>query len=138
MPGMVPVTVTLRLPRDVASLSLVRRVVDQALSTAGVAADGRYDITTALTEACGNAIRHAARARDYGVTVTVTGQRCTVEVSDEGAGFTAAGIPVQPPPGSLAGRGLYLIARLADHVEVEAAPGRGTTIRFVKKVSFES
>lgn len=135
MQGMVPMTVSMRLPRDVASLPLVRGVVDRTLSAAGVSEDFRYDITAALTEACGNAIRHAGTAGDYGVALMVTGETCTVEVSDEGVGFTATGTPVQPSPGALAGRGLYLIAQLVDHVEVDAAAGRGTTIRFVKNVS---
>ncbi|GFJ83512.1 hypothetical protein Phou_076920 [Phytohabitans houttuyneae] len=60
--------------------------------------DFRYDITAALTEACGNAIRHAGTAGDYGVALMVTGETCTVEVSDEGVGFTATGTPVQPSP----------------------------------------
>jgi serine/threonine-protein kinase RsbW len=135
MAGTVPVTVRLRVPRDVASLALVRGIADQTLRAAGVTADCRYDIASALTEACGNAVRHATTARDYGVTVTVTGKVCTVEVADEGVGFTATGAPVRPSPSAPTGRGLYLIAQLADHVEVDAVPGGGTTVRFVKKLS---
>jgi len=134
MPGTVPVTVTLRLPCDVASLPLVRGIAEQTLNAVGVAPDSRYDIAAALTEACGNAIRHAT-ARDYAVMLAVTGEACTVEVSDEGVGFAATGTPAQPSPNALTGRGLYIIGQLADHVEVDATPGRGTRVRFVKKLT---
>lgn len=46
------VSVSLRLPRDVTGLSLVRAVANQVLTAGAVSADCRYDTTTAVTEAC--------------------------------------------------------------------------------------
>jgi serine/threonine-protein kinase RsbW len=127
--------VRLRLPRDPNALHLVRAVTDPVLAAGGADADGRHDMAAALTEACGNAIRHAHTTDSYEVAVSVEDGLCTAEVIDQGVGFHHDGPPAQPPPNAASGRGLYLIAQLADWLEVDSFPGRGTTIRFVKRLT---
>lgn len=130
-----PVSITMRLPRDVASLRLVRAVAAEALAAWGAAEHCRHDVAVALTEACTNVSRHAEQAKSFEVSVTVTTDGvCTVEVTDQGNGFVLNGQPVLPPATTLRGRGLYLIAQLAEQVEVDSQPGKGTKVRFVKRL----
>jgi serine/threonine-protein kinase RsbW len=128
-------SITTRLPREVASLRLVRAVADGALAAWGAEVHGRQDVVIALAEACTNVIRHAGPVNGFEVTLTVTTAGvCAVEVTDRGKGFVPNGPPVLPLANTCGGRGLYLIAQLADHVEVDSQPGRGTTVRFVKRL----
>jgi len=129
------VRVCLRLPRDANALHLVRAVTDPVLAAGGADADGRNDMAAALTEACGNAIQHARTTDSYEVALSVEDGLCTAEVIDEGVGFHHDGPPTAPPASASSGRGLYLIAQLADWLEVDSRPGRGTTIRFVKRLT---
>lgn len=106
----VPVRITMRLPREAASLRLVRVITDGALSAGGAAAHSRQDVALALTEACTNIIRHAGMVDSFEAAATVTTDgECIVEVIDHGNGFVYNGQPVLPPANTLRGRGLYLI-----------------------------
>jgi serine/threonine-protein kinase RsbW len=129
-----PVSIRMRLPRDVTSLRLARAVTDEALAACGAGADSRQDVAIALTEACTNAVRHATAAKGFEVNLHVEDGVCTVEVVDQGNGFVLDDQPVLPPANTIRGRGLYLIAQLADHVEVDTQPGGGTKVRFVKQL----
>jgi serine/threonine-protein kinase RsbW len=126
---------SLRLPRDVSGLALVRGVADRFLAGCGATGDCREDLVAGLVEACGNAIRHARKADEYAVVLTVAGGTCVVEVVDEGTGFAVSGSPSRPAPDAVSGRGLYLIEQLADWLEVDSSPGQGTTVRFAKSLA---
>jgi serine/threonine-protein kinase RsbW len=135
VPG-VQASMTLCLPRDVAGLQLVRSITDQALAAYGVTAECRQDIAVALGEACGNAIRHARTSDEYQVTVGIADGTCLFEVTDSGPGFVVEGPPTQPPGNAPSGRGLYLIAQFADRFDVDSRPGRGTRVRFAKRLQY--
>ncbi|WP_173067754.1 ATP-binding protein [Phytohabitans houttuyneae] len=132
---MTRVQMSLRLPRDVHGLALVRAVADRFLTACGASGDCRQDLIAGLVEACGNAIRHALKVDEYTVMLTVDGESCVVEVSDEGLGFAMHGPPGAPPPTAVSGRGLYMIDQLADWLQVDSQPGRGTTVRFAKSLA---
>lgn len=53
------IKLALFLPRDAASVPVTRQMLDNCLDTLGVAPGTRDDIALALSEACGNVIRHA-------------------------------------------------------------------------------
>jgi len=79
----------------------------------------------AVTEACTNVVRHAYHDGQPGpidVVIRPNGDRLDLIVSDRGAG-------IGPSP-DLAGPGLGLplIAALADHVEIEHGPSRGSRL----------
>jgi serine/threonine-protein kinase RsbW len=132
----IQVSLALRLPRDVAGLKLVRAVTDPMLAAFGVTAACRQDIAVALVEACGNAIRHASYTDEYHVTMTVSDGMCAFEVTDSGVGFLVNAPPIATPADAVSGRGLFVIAQLADRFEVDSQPGRGTTIRVTKGLDF--
>jgi serine/threonine-protein kinase RsbW len=130
---------SLHLRREAASVPLARRLLVDAMETAGVDPDVSFDLSLALTEACANAVEHGGDA-EYGdpagrfrVTAYLDGEKCRIEVADSGPGFTRAPAVRQAPSAAESGRGLCLIEELADHVHFGNKPGRrGAVVRFDK------
>ncbi|PBC78479.1 serine/threonine-protein kinase RsbW [Streptomyces sp. TLI_235] len=96
---------TLHLKRDPASVPLARRILLGAMDTAGVDPQIAYDLGVALTEACANAVEHAATGRPddgFQVTASIAGDRLRIEVVDSGPGLP----PIAPAvPGVLPAAG---------------------------------
>ncbi|WP_329315635.1 ATP-binding protein [Streptomyces sp. NBC_01262] len=139
---------SLHLRREAASVPLARRLLLGTMETAGVDPDISYDLSVALSEACANAVEHAAEG-EYSVTARIDGDRCRIEVADSGPGFThgAYGAAHAIPPYGGArrvrplskkdhtaehGRGLFLIEALVDHVHFHNRPGHGAVVSFDK------
>jgi len=132
------IRLVLYLPRDTETVPLARRVLDGALSTAGVESDCRADIGLALTEACANVVAHARDVDQYQVAITAEGQRCTIEVSDAGPQVVEPEELSRPMPGprTESGRGLHIIRAVMDAAEVVAGPAGGVVIRMVKRLVY--
>ncbi|QMU74508.1 ATP-binding protein [Streptacidiphilus sp. PB12-B1b] len=87
---------SLHLRREPASVPLARRILLGTMASAGVDPDVSHEVGVALTEACANAVEHAAYIAGSGedsgfqVTATIEDGRLRVEVTDSGPGFTAA------------------------------------------------
>ena len=139
---MIAANLVLRLPRDAHSVPLTRQVLDAALASIGVTEDCRADVQLALSEACTNVIQHAETSQNYQVQVGFDENQCTIEVIDDGAGIDESTYidpnrPVQiPSPFDESGRGLRIIALVADEVEVRRRRPKGTLLRFVKRLSW--
>ena len=96
------------------------------------------DLKLAVTEACGNAVRHAYDGGDGAVTVVflVTGDRLDMIVEDQGVGPDAlepepAVEPFSAPLES--GMGMPIIRAIVDELEVgRGADGQGTVLRMTK------
>lgn len=125
--------VTLAIPARTEYLILAR------LALAGIAREVPIDQGTladlklAVTEACGNAVRHANPAGDGVVTVRYTIQDDAIEirVEDDGPGIEQP-VPRTFPDIELSesGMGLAIIHALVDEVEIgPGAEGRGTVVR---------
>jgi serine/threonine-protein kinase RsbW len=96
------------------------------------------DLKLAVTEACGNAVRHAYQGDDGAVTVVflVSGDRLDMIVEDQGIGPDT----LDPEPGSSrfsvpleSGMGMPIIRAIVDELEVgRGADGQGTVLRMTK------
>ncbi|MEU1277004.1 ATP-binding protein [Streptomyces sp. NPDC005805] len=137
---------SLRLRRDAASVPLARRLLLGAMETAGVDPDISFDLSVALTEACANAVEHggptgagSGGAEEYRVTAYLDGEKCRIEVSDSGPGFSPrpeSPHERRPSASAESGRGLCLIEQLADHVHVRSRPGVGAVVSFDKMLKW--
>jgi serine/threonine-protein kinase RsbW len=96
---------SLHLRREPASVPLARRILLGTMASAGVDPDISHEVGVALTEACANAVEHAAHLTDTGedsgfqVTATIEGGCLRVEITDTGPGFSADPGCASPVPG---------------------------------------
>ena len=98
---------SLHLRRDAASVPLARRLLLGTMETAGVDPDICFDLSVALSEACANAVEHGGDTGHddsrgaYRVTAYLDGEKCRIEVTDSGPGFSRR---ARRPPRPRAGR----------------------------------
>jgi serine/threonine-protein kinase RsbW len=97
------------------------------------------DLKLAVTEACGNVVRHAYpdAEGDVSLVVTIDDSRLQMTVEDHGDGIQAPGSPEDEPDelsGPLeSGMGMPIIRAIVDELAVEqGSDGRGTVVRMVK------
>jgi serine/threonine-protein kinase RsbW len=115
--------VRLSLPARAENVAVVRHVLGAFAEALQLPPELVEDIRLAATEACTNVIRHAYRGDEDGpmdVLIRPDGDRLELVVSDRGQGL---GADVGGP-----GLGLPLIAALADSIDLEAQPVRGSRI----------
>ncbi|MDI5971456.1 ATP-binding protein [Streptomyces sp. SL13] len=135
---------SLHLRCEAASVPLARRMLLGTMETAGIDPDISYDLSVALSEACANAVEHAATTGtgpdEYRVTASIDDDRCHIEVTDSGPGFPVVRgpRPVRTLHGHASyaesGRGLFLIEALMDHVQISNTPGNGAVVTFDKSL----
>lgn len=93
------------------------------------------DLKLAVTEACGNAVRHAYLDDEgpVGVAFVLRADRLVMIVEDQGEGVDVA-LPAEPASAPLeSGMGMTIIRTIVDELVVEpGADGRGTVVRMTK------
>jgi serine/threonine-protein kinase RsbW len=96
------------------------------------------DLKLAVTEACGNAVRHAYPDGTGEVTVAFVVRNDALEmtVEDRGAGIGATQVPDGPVVGPVdGGMGLAIMRTIVDELDVQGGPdGRGTVVRMTKRL----
>jgi serine/threonine-protein kinase RsbW len=134
----VVITFSLCLPRDAASVPVVRRLCKSALDDLGVHETCVSDIELAVTEACTNVLKHANGTNDdYETTVAIDDHDCTIRVVDAGRGFDASSHGRHEAGGDAeSGRGIHLIRALVDNVEFISRPEDGTVVHLEKRLVF--
>jgi serine/threonine-protein kinase RsbW len=97
------------------------------------------DLKLAVTEACGNAVRHAyvGTNGDVSVIFAIDDSRLVMTVEDSGEGIRAPDSIAEAamaPTGPLeSGMGMPIIRAIVDELSVEQGEdGRGTVVRMVK------
>ena len=126
---------SLCLPRDSASVPVVRNLVGNCLQELGVTEDCASDVEVAVTEACSNVLIHAkGNSEEYEVTVEVNDERCEIRVTDAGAGFNHE-ILETALPSAESGRGIQLMRGLVDGVRFISKPEQGTIVHLVKELA---
>jgi serine/threonine-protein kinase RsbW len=97
------------------------------------------DLKLAVTEACGNAVRHAypGGAGDVTVSYVVSTSALEMIVEDQGTGLEGRAIsdePISAPVES--GMGIPIMRAIADDLDIHAgADGRGTVVRMSKRLA---
>ena len=91
------------------------------------------DVVLAVEEACTNAIRHSGSDRDIEIRLRFKGNDLRATVNDSGRGFDVASFDPHKVPDPLLdhGRGLYLMSRLCDQMELSC--DGGLEVRLVKR-----
>lgn len=115
---------TLSLPRDTSTVTCSRAVIGMLLSVAGTTAECCEELAVIMTEACTNAVVHSAPDTEIDISVIVEDRQCILEIGNRG---DTVGVKITRQPGDplrIGGRGLPLMATLADTVAfLPAAPG---------------
>lgn len=132
---------TLCLPRDEASVPIVRRICGKALRNLGVRGVCVDDIELAVTEACTNVLKHARNSTDeYEVTLRVDEQTSVIRVVDNtNSRFDHHSVTPEATfePDAESGRGIYLMHALVDDLRFESKPEAGTVVRLEKELELE-
>jgi serine/threonine-protein kinase RsbW len=126
---------TMSLPLQPASVTHARNVLDTLLSLTDVTDECRGDLAVVITEACANAVMHATGGT-VDITITIDDHACLVEVGNRATTPNGAIIAAElPDPLTLGGRGLPLIAALADTAAFVPAPPGQILLRITKQLA---
>lgn len=129
------VSLVLCLPRDDATVPVLRHIAVCSLGELGVVPDVIGDVALALTEACANVVRHSGVDDEYEVRLSVEDAFCEISVVDTGHGFDSTKLAVAMASSSEeTGRGLALMKALVDDVRFESRPEAGTVVHLVKEL----
>jgi serine/threonine-protein kinase RsbW len=129
--------VRLRIPAKPEYIALGRLALTGLAQARGLDSDTIADLKLALTEAVSNSVRHAYDAVGEGqveIRYELRGDRISVEVVDDGAGFDPDEKPSYEGDDLVeGGLGIAIIRTIADELEIDSKPGvRGSRLRFVK------
>ncbi len=99
------------------------------------------DVKTAVSEAVTNAIIHGYGGKVNKVVICcrICGQTLEVEVRDSGKGIPDVPLAMEPlyttkAECDRAGMGFAFMEAFMDSLEVESAPGKGTSVRMTKRI----
>jgi serine/threonine-protein kinase RsbW len=128
--------VRLTFPAKSDYLLLARLALTGLARSVPLDAEVLADLKLAVTEACGNAVRHAYDENEGHVTVELVaaGDRLELVVEDEGAGVDAAAVPdflaEDRPEG---GMGMAIMRAVVDELDIRnGAGGKGTVVHMTK------
>lgn len=131
---MMPSEITLVLAPQEGDVGDVRRSLRELLARHEIAQSVASDIVLSAQEACNNVIVHSRCGGGIEITARCLDHRVFVEVRDRGRGFDVSHVRPRrtPDPLRTRGRGLFLIHRLMDDVEVHSSSD-GTVVRMWKR-----
>ena len=124
------VSTALRIPADHGAVPFVRVTIVALLARERWAGEATFRVLLTASEAISNAIDHGSVAGgEVLVQLAADGEQAELIVRDEGRpGARPPVIPDAPPPlSSPHGRGLYIMGRLAERIELRPA-GAGTEV----------
>lgn len=123
------------------SVDAAESMVLQAAESAGVDEDELHKIGMAVRESMVNAVIHGNRYNAHKkvhLKVSSNGEKMTILIGDEGAGFDMTSLPDPLAPENLlrqSGRGLLLMRAFVDEFEVRRRDPNGTEVKLVKYLS---
>lgn len=129
-----------RLDAHAGSLRAARKIAAAAARAAGATQRAAFELETALGEALTNAFLHAYGGDPRGrITIRLEFRERSIQVTVRDGGRaldTVPAVPTDVAPDQPGGRGLFVMSRLMDRVEVihPDRRGRGTAIRMSKRL----
>jgi len=126
---------TIRIGSAIENLRVVENAIDALTSDAGISQDSYGKILIGTLEAVNNAIVHGNKSdlnKFVEVEFQLENKNLEVTVTDEGKGFKPSEIPDPTRPENielLAGRGVFLMSRLADNIKFNNI-GNSVTMTF--------
>jgi serine/threonine-protein kinase RsbW len=129
--------IRLSFPAKPDYLLLARLALSGIGRTTPVSDELLADLKLALTEACGNCVRHAypEGRGDVSVVYAVDGDALEMVVEDQGIGL-GTNVPSPAPDGGESGMGMSIIRTVVDELEVRpGTDGRGTVVRMTKRLT---
>ena len=125
----------LSLPREAASVPIVRRLCRSSFASLGVAEGCITELEVVVAEACTNVLKHAHTGDDeYEVEVRTEGRECDIRVPDAGTPFDHPAVGSQAASTSAeGGRGLHLMRVLCDDLHF-VSEDSGTVVHLNKKL----
>jgi len=127
--------IRLSFPAKPDYLLLARLALSGVGRTTPVSDELLADLKLALTEACGNCVRHAYPDGQGDVSVAYAFDDGTIEmiVEDHGVGLDATAAPSLTDE---SGMGLPIIRTVVDELEIRpGVDGRGTIVRMTKRLT---
>ena len=120
-----PSRLSFRLPLDSVRLLRARDRLRDYLHQHGLDDRSTKDAVLAVEEACTNAVRHSGSREELQISAAFHDGDLVVRVTDRGTGFDVESFDPRRPPDPMAsgGRGLYLIHRLMDEVNLRRHGG---------------
>ncbi len=117
---------------DRRNVALARSAIASFARICGFSRDDVSDIRLAAGEALSNAVEHgtAARSSGFSVRCTFADGELTVEIRDNGAGFTLEAEDDTPLEERNRGFGIFLMRRLMDRVRFDR---NGTVVRLTRR-----
>ncbi len=131
--------VRLSFPARAEFLILGRLALVGVSRAAAISEETLADLKLALTEACGNAVRHAysgeqdGRAGVVRVAIEVRDGTIAITVEDEGIGLPADARANGAGEDGESGMGLAIIEAIADELDVRSAGEGGGTLLTLRK-----
>jgi serine/threonine-protein kinase RsbW len=120
----VDLRMTLSLPRHTSTIACSRGVLAVLLSFAATTDECRDELAVIMSEACTNAVVHSAPGSAVDISITVEGRQCILEIGNRGDAVAATATRRPDDPLRIGGRGLPIMATLADTLAfLPAAPG---------------
>lgn len=130
-------TIELTIPSDFKFLGAVDAAFQDVAREFSCAQNWIDDFSTALVEACTNAIEHGnkyAKGKRVRVVVELNGKQIVGRVYDQGPGFDFAKYLSEPPPDPLSerGRGIMIMKAFTDEIRYTVDPEGGICVELVK------
>jgi len=128
----------MRIPSDIKHIRKASVEIEKFLKSHGIGDSLIFDIRLCAEEAIKNAIIHGNNNnRDLSVSVaySLEGNKFTLEVEDEGKGFTPGEVPDPTREENLlkaGGRGVFIIQKLMDDVKYNSSGNKTFMVKFIR------
>jgi len=130
-------TIEMIIPSDFKFLGAVDAAFQDIAREFSCAQSWIDDFSTALVEACTNAIEHGnkySKSKRVRIVVELNGRKIIGRVYDQGSGFNFEKYLSGPPPDPLSerGRGIMIMKAFTDDIRYSTDPGGGVCVELTK------